>query len=145
MSPVEVWIKLAHLVFMALWIGTLFYLPRLLLSHSLQREHAGIEGDNEQRMIRIEEFVFFHIATPAGLLTIVFGMALLAYGIDGGWLPLKLILVSLLVLLHLYFGQIILSFRGGEVRHGRLFYHALTQIPWLLLVAIVYLALAKPV
>lgn len=134
-----------HLAFMMVWVGALFYLPRMLLAATERRAHAGAEGEDEHRMVRIEEFVFFRIATPSGLLTILFGIALIAYGIEGGWLPIKLVLISLLVLLHLYFGQIILSFRRGELRHGRFYYHTLTQIPWLLLVAIVYLAVAKPI
>ena len=145
MTTPEIWLKFLHLSAMAVWLGTLFYLPRLLLSHSIHRARVGIDGPHEQRMIGIEEFVFFYVATPSGLLTIGFGIALVAYGIQGGWLPLKLVLVSLLTLLHLYFGQIILAFRRGEVRHGPVFYHCLTQVPWLLLVAIVYLAIAKPV
>jgi protoporphyrinogen IX oxidase len=145
MGTVGIWAKFLHIGFMAMWIAGLFYLPRLLLSHSLQRAQLGTDSPEEQRMTDIEEFVFFHIATPAGVLTILFGIWLTAYGYSGGWLPVKLVFVSLLVVLHLYCGRIILAFRRGEVKHGRLFYHTLTQIPWILLVIVVYLALAKPI
>jgi protoporphyrinogen IX oxidase len=140
-----IWAKFFHIGFMAVWVATLFYLPRLLLAHSLQRAQVGTAGPDEGRMTAIEEFVFFYMATPAGVLTILFGVWLTAYGLTGGWLPVKLVFVTLLVALHFYCGKVIRAFRGGEVRHGRWFYHTLTQIPWILLVIIVYIAVAKPI
>jgi protoporphyrinogen IX oxidase len=139
-----VWAKFLHISFMAVWIAALFYLPRLLLGHAAQRAQLGHDSAEESRMTAIEEFVFFYIATPAGVLTILFGVWLTAYGVSGGWLPVKLVFVALLVLLHFYCGRIILAFRHGEVPHGPTFYHALTQVPWILLVVVVYIAVAKP-
>jgi protoporphyrinogen IX oxidase len=140
-----IWAKVLHIGFMAVWVGSLFYLPRLLLAHSLQRARVGIDSPDEQRMTAVEEFVFFYMATPAGVLTIVFGVWLTLYGISGGWLPVKLVFVMLLVALHFFCGRVIRALRRGEVRHGPWFYHALTQVPWILLVIVVYLAVAKPI
>jgi putative membrane protein len=132
-----------HIVFMVSWFAGLFYLPRLFVYHALTPpdDHPGIA-----RFKIMERKLYVGIMTPAAVLTIVFGLWLMwGFGIDGGWLHVKLVLVGVLVVLHVYLGRLLRDFAGDRNRHGHVFYRWLNEIPALpLLVAIVWLAVAKP-
>ena len=135
------WIKAFHIVFMVTWFAGLFYLPRLFVYHALTTDTPGIE-----RFRIMERKLYFGIMTPGAVLTIAFGTWLwLVYGYSGGWLHAKLALVAVLVAYHVYCGKLMLDFKHGRNRHGHVFYRWLNEIPALpLLVAIVYLVVAKP-
>ena len=136
-------VKTLHIVFMVSWFAGLFYLPRLFVYHAMAApdDRAGIE-----RMKTMERKLYYGIMTPAGVLTIVFGLWLwLGYGFSGGWLHAKLALVLVLVALHLYLGGLMRAFAQDRNRHGHVFYRWINEIPALpLLVAIVWLVVAKP-
>src|SRR6185437_7595987 len=128
---------------MVSWFAGLFYLPRLFVYHALTPpdDLPGIA-----RFKIMERKLYVGIMTPAAVLTIVFGLWLMwGFGIDGGWLHVKLVLVGVLVVLHVYLGRLLRDFAGDRNRHGHVFYRWLNEIPALpLLVAIVWLAVAKP-
>jgi putative membrane protein len=63
---------------------------------------------------------------------------------DSGWLPAKLVLVSALLVFHLYCLQIMHELRTGTARHSAAFYRWINEIPALLLIAIILLVVAKP-
>ena len=132
-----------HIVFMVSWFAGLFYLPRLFVYHALTPpdDRPGIA-----RFKIMERKLYVGIMTPAAVLTIVFGLWLMwGFGIDGGWLHVKLVLVGVLVVLNVYLGRLLRDFAGDRNRHGHVFYRWLNEIPALpLLVAIVWLAVAKP-
>lgn len=139
-SPADISVKILHLGFMLLWVAGLIYLPGLF------RATSTTDKANTERIRAIERTLFFWLATPAGVLTIAFGIWLtVTQGFEGGWLPVKLLLVSLMVLFHLYCGRLIFRVRHEFPSHGPLFFHALKQIPLLLLVLVVLLALTKPI
>lgn len=139
-SPLDISVKILHLTFMFLWVAGLVYLPGLFLAHSTT------DKLNTERVRAIERTLFFWITTPAGVLTIILGIWLTGiHGFEGGWLPVKLLLVSLLVLFHLYCGRVIFRVRHERSSHGPLFFRMLKQIPLFLLVLVVLLAVAKPI
>ncbi len=134
------WIKALHIVFMVTWFAGLFYLPRLFVYHTLAVDTLGIE-----RFKIMERKLFFGIMTPGGVLTIVFGTWLwLGYGVSGRWLVAKLVLVALLIAYHVYCGKLLLDFRHDRNQHGHVFYRWLNELPVVLLLAIVILAVVKP-
>ena len=136
-------VKTLHIVFMVSWFAGLFYLPRLFVYHAMAApdDRAGIE-----RLKTMERKLYYGIMTPAGVLTIVFGLWLwLGYGFSGGWLHAKLALVLVLVAFHVYLGSLMRAFAQDRNRHGHVYYRWINEIPSLpLLVAIVWLVVAKP-
>ncbi|HLD13414.1 MAG TPA: CopD family protein, partial [Burkholderiales bacterium] len=97
------WIKALHLIFMVTWFAGLFYLPRLFVYHVMTEDFAGRE-----RFKIMERKLFYGIMTPGAILTVVFGTWLwLGYGITGGWLHIKLVLVAVLVAYHIYCGKLL--------------------------------------
>jgi protoporphyrinogen IX oxidase len=135
------WIKSLHIVFMVTWFAGLFYLPRLFVYHAQAQDTISIE-----RFKLMERKLYFGIMTPGAVLTIAFGLWLwLGYGISGGWLHAKLLLVAILVAHHVWLGKLMLDFRHDRNRHGDVFYRWINEIPALpVLIGAVLLVVFKP-
>jgi len=137
------WIKALHIIFMVTWFAGLFYLPRLFVYH------ADATDEISHARFLIMERKLFAIMTIGAVLTFVFGIWLLvdyawaAYW-QSGWLVTKLVLVGLLIVFHLYCRVLMREFRAGTAQHSHVFYRWINEIPALLLIAIVLLAVAKP-
>ena len=133
------WIKALHIIFMVTWFAGLFYLPRLFVYHSTATDTAGIE-----RFKIMERKLFYGIMTPGAILTLIFGFWLLRYGFGGTWLHIKLALVLVLIAYHIYCGKLLLDFKHDRNKHGHVFYRWLNEFPVLILIAVVILAVVKP-
>jgi len=137
------WIKALHIIFMVTWFAGLFYLPRLFVYHADSTDEAS------HTRFLVMERKLFAIMTIGAVLTAVFGIWLLigyawaAYG-NSGWLTAKLVLVGGLIVFHLYCGRLMREFRNGTASHSHVFYRWINEIPALLLIAIVLLAVVKP-
>lgn len=136
----EFWLKVLHIAAVAVWFAGLCLLPRLFLARRRRRRDAEADYFNP-----VANALFFRLATPAAVLAIVLGMLLIALGPDpGAWLPMKLALVSLAVLLHLYLGLMLYELGRGRDRHGAGFYRVAGWVPVLLLIGIAALTAGKP-
>lgn len=133
------WIKFLHIGCFAVWFAGLLALPWIFGEHAMQKSKVGIS-----QMRRIERTVFFAFMSPAAVLAILFGIWLMLYGFQGGWLHVKLTLLVVAVLFHVYCGTVMRTFLQGRNRHGRFYFRALSQLPLALLMAIAFLATAKP-
>lgn len=137
------WVKAFHLIFIVTWFSGLFYLPRLFIYHSKWKDSAT----NEHFKV-MEKKLYYYITTPAGLLTLIFGLWVLSYNISGymqePWMHIKLGLVFLLILYHLYLGKVVKDFQKNINTHKLGFYHLLHALPTVFLVSIVIMAIVKP-
>jgi len=135
------WLKAFHVVFVVTWFAGLFYLPRLFVYHAATGDAPGL-----QRFVVMERRLFF-IMTLGALLAVLFGIAMLvgapAY-LAMGWLHAKLLLVAALVGYHAWCYRLMLAFRAGAVPHAQRWLRLFNEVPALLLVAIVVLAVVKP-
>jgi len=136
-------VKSLHIVFVVTWFAGLFYLPRLFVYHAqcTPDDRVGID-----RFKVMERKLYRGIMTPAAVLTIAFGLWLwLGYGITGGWLHAKLVLVALLLAFHFYLGKLVADFAADRNSRGHVFYRWLNEIPALpILIAVVLLVVLKP-
>ena len=134
------WTKTAHLVFVFAWVAAGFYLPRLLVNLA----EAGDEPAVRARLVlmgrRLYRFghVMFGLALAAGLV-LWFG-----FGIVGGWLHAKLLLVALLLAHFVVSGRWLKGIDAGRPLPSARALRLFNELPVLLLVGIVYLVLAKP-
>ena len=75
----------------------------------------------------------------------IFGLWLwLGYGITGGWLHAKLVLVLMLIAYHLYCQRLLADFKHDRNRHSHVYYRWFNEIPVLILIAVVILVVVKP-
>ena len=138
------WYKALHLIFMVTWFSGLFYLPRLFVYHAMSDDEISID-----RFKVMEKKLFYGIATPGGLLTIIFGFCLL---VSNGmtsysgqlWLSLKMILIAVLVLYHIYCFSLLQDFKYDRNKHTHIWYRWFNEVPVLILVGIILLAVIKP-
>lgn len=136
-------IKALHIIAMVAWFAGLFYLPRLFVYHADAKDKISIE-----RFKLMEYRLYYYIMTPAALLTLFFGFILFSsaahYYATATWMHLKLGLVTLLILFHLYCGKCLRDFKYDNNEHSTLFYRWLNEFPTLLLIAIVIIAEVHP-
>jgi protoporphyrinogen IX oxidase len=134
------WVKTLHIVFLVTWFAGLFYLPRLYVYHAMTDDAPGRE-----RFKVMERKLYWGIATPGAVLTIGFGAWLwLGYGYAGTWLNLKLGVVVLVVAYHLWCGKLLADFRHDRNARSHVWYRWFNEVPAVLLVAGVALAVVKP-
>lgn len=134
------WVKSFHIIFMVTWFAGLFYLPRLYVYHALSDDASSIA-----RFKIMERKLFYGIMTPGGIITIALGLWLwLGYGITGGWLMAKLVLVAVLIVYHLYCGKLLLDFKHDRNTHSHVWYRWFNELPVLILIAVVILVVVKP-
>ena len=137
------WIKSFHIIFMVTWFAGLFYLPRLFVYHAMSDD----EISNERFKI-MERKLFYGIMTPGGVLTVVFGLWLVfGYGIgldSGGWFHVKMLLVLILIGYHVYCGKLLTGFKHDRNTHSHVYYRWFNELPVLILIAAVILAVVQP-
>lgn len=127
-------------MFLSVWAATLLYLPLLLA------RQAAAEDDHErQRLELMQRWLYAAVMTPSAVLTVLFGVWLIfERGFEGGWLPVKLLLVLLMGLFHVYCGRLLGSRTEARAGHRPLYYYALMPAPLLLILGVVTLVTAKP-
>ncbi|OGT78766.1 MAG: TIGR00701 family protein [Gammaproteobacteria bacterium RIFCSPLOWO2_02_FULL_52_10] len=138
------WVKSLHIIFMVTWFAGLFYLPRLYVYHAMSGDQVS-----RDRFKVMERKLYFGITTPGGILTIIFGLWTMFYmGPDTyagqSWLTLKLILVSVLVLYHIYCGKLLSDFKHDRNRHSHIWYRWFNEVPVIFLIGIIMLAVIRP-
>jgi len=137
------WVKSFHIIFMVTWFAGLFYLPRLFVYHA-----SSEDSISQERFKVMERKLFFGIATPGGIITIVLGfwlieMAQFAY--YDLWLQAKLALVAVLVAYHIWCGKLVIDFKHDRNTHGHVWYRWFNEFPVLILIVVVLLVEFKPV
>jgi putative membrane protein len=130
---------------MVTWFAGLFYLPRLFVYHALSEDSTSIN-----RFKIMERKLFYGITTPGGILTLVFGfLTLNSTGWDvytgSYWLYIKLVCVFLLILYHIYCGKLLVDFKDDNNRHSHIWYRWFNEIPVIFLIAIIILAVVRPI
>lgn len=137
------WIKALHIVFMVTWFAGLFYLPRLFVYHAMSEDNIS-----KERFKIMERKLYYGIMMPGAVLTLLFGIWLITYNpnvyLHMGWLHAKLFLVILLIIFHVYCGKLYKTFKHDRNQHSDTFYRWLNEIPVVLLLGIVILAVVKP-
>jgi len=135
------WLKAFHVIAVVTWFAGLFYLPRLFVYHADAKDAISIE-----RFETMERRLFAIMTIGAGA-SIVFGIAMLIAApgyLAMPWLRIKLLLVLLLIAYHLYCYKLNQDFAGKRnIRSGK-WYRGFNEVPSLLLIAIVILAVVKP-
>jgi putative membrane protein len=138
------WFKALHLIFMVTWFAALFYLPRLFVYHAMSDDQISID-----RFKVMERKLFYGIMTPGGILTIIFGFCtLFSVGVTAYsgqiWLHIKLGIVFFLIAYHVYCWFLLQDFKHDRNKHGHVWYRWFNEVPVIMLIAIIILAVVRP-
>jgi len=135
-------IKALHVIAVIAWMAGMLYLPRLFVYHA-ETSPGTAEYD---RFTTMERKLLKIIMNPAMVAVWVLGLTM-AWLMDGWalhWLQLKLALVVAMTGLHHAYALWAKDFaRGRNTRTAR-FFRIWNEVPTLLMIAIVILAVVKP-
>ena len=129
-----------HIVLVISWMSAVFYLPRILVNIA---EVGEVPAVRERLLLMGRRlYRFGHILFG---LTLLLGLTLwLHFGISGGWLYAKLLLVALMLVYFIVCGRMLRRVAaGGTLPSGKAL-RWFNEIPIVLVLAIVYLAAGKP-
>lgn len=134
------WTKSLHLLFVIAWMAAVFYLPRILVNVV----EVGDQPAVRERLLLMGRRLYGFGHSMFGI-AVVLGLALwLHFGVSGGWLHVKLTLVIALLAYFIWFGrQLKRAAAGGALPTGRTL-RILNELPVFVLLAIIWLVLAKP-
>jgi protoporphyrinogen IX oxidase len=141
MSSLYLWVKALHLVFVASWFAGLFYLPRLFVN--LAQISPDSHAERERLLLMARRLYRFSslLMLPALLL----GLWLwLGFGVRGGWLHAKLVLVLLTVGYHHTCRSLLRRFETLTNRRSERWLRWFNEAAVLLFAAIVVLVVVKP-
>lgn len=133
------WVKTFHLLFVISWFAGLFYLPRILVNLAME--------DNETSYARLLLMArkLYRFMTLLAVPALAFGLWLwLGYGISGGWLHAKLVLVVVLIGYHHACGSLLKKFEQKRNTRSHVWFRWFNEIPVLVLFATLILVVLKP-
>ena len=139
------WIKSLHVIAVIAWMAGIFYLPRLFVYHC-----SLVPGSAESERFKVmERRLLKQIMAPAMLLTWLFGTLLvLTPGIvDWGhfnWWHVKFLMVILMTGFQGAAGKWRRQFLEDRNQKSHKFYRIANEVPTILMVTIVIMAIAKP-
>jgi protoporphyrinogen IX oxidase len=136
------WLKALHIISVIAWMAGMLYLPRLYVYHA-----ASEPGSAQSETFKVmERRLLRAIINPAMIATWIFGLAMAWTG-DlwmQGWLHAKLALLAGMMVVHGALARWRADFAADRNRHGQRFYRFVNEVPTLLMIGIVLLAVLKP-
>lgn len=138
------WIKALHVIAVIFWMAGMMYLPRLYVYHS----QATQNGEMEKALIGQERRLLKIIINPAMIIAFLMGLILVVLRHDQlanfSWLWVKLGSVFVLFYVHGLLAADCKKFERGERPRSEKFYRMLNEVPALLIIIIVIMAIVEP-
>ena len=135
------WLKAFHIVFVVTWFAGLFYLPRLFVYHCETTDALGLAR------FAVMERRLFALMSIGAALTVAFGLSMVFDApvfLEFTWLRVKLALVAALIGYHLWCYVLMRDLIEGRNRHSHRWFRFFNEVPSVLLIAIVLLAVLRP-
>ena len=137
------YVKAFHIIAVISWMAGLLYLPRLFVYHA-----ESAKGSQQSETFKImERRLLKYITTPAMVVSWALGLYLAFSVVDwdvDDWFHLKLVLVVLLSAYHGALAKWTKQFAEDKNTHSARFYRVANEIPTLLMIGIVILAVVRP-
>ena len=137
--------KSLHLIAVISWMVGLLYLPRIFVYH-VENHHKKETSDIFKTM---ERKLYYYIMLPAMALSWIFGLVLfLIIGLTYWsllWVKVKFIFIVLLTIYHFYLGVCLERLKNDQNTKSSKFFRIINEIPTLLLILIIFIAIFKPI
>ena len=136
------WLLAFHIIAVIAWMAGMLYLPRLFVYHC----DAPAGSPQSETFKVMERRLLKAIVNPAMIATWLLGLTLVWLGgwQSAHWLQIKVVLVLLMSGLHGMMARYVKDFAADRNRHSARFYRILNEMPTVLLILIVILAVVKP-
>ena len=135
-------LKAFHVIAIIAWMAGMLYLPRLFVYHC-----EAEAGSRQSETFKVMERRLLTVITnPAMAVSWVLGLWLAWTGgwYAAGWLHAKVALVLVLSGVHGFFVRCVREFGADRNRRPQKFYRIINEVPTILIIGIVILAVVKP-
>ena len=137
--------KSLHLIAVVSWMAGLLYLPRIFVYHVESKDKKVVTDVFEV----MERRLFFYIMLPAMIFTWIFGLILIYLnGIEifaQLWFQIKIVLIVLLSAYNDFLGKCLVSLKNSTNTRSAKFFRIINEIPTVILIIVVFLAIFKPI
>ena len=136
------WLKALHIIAVIAWMAGMLYLPRLFVYHA-----ASKPGSEQSETFKVmERRLYKAIMMPAMTVAWLVGIVLVLQGqwFTAGWFQIKFVTVIAMTVMHGLLGHWANEFSHDRNRHSQKFYRIVNEIPTVMLIIIVILAVVKP-
>ncbi len=137
-------LKSLHLISVISWMAGLLYLPRIFVYHAESKNN-----EVQETFKKMERRLFLYIMNPAMILSWLFGFLLIhSIGLQSlkeFWLITKILLVISLTFYHFFLFRCLSKFSVNENEHTPRFFRIINEVPTVLLIAIIFIVVLKPI
>ena len=144
LSGYFLWLKTLHLISVMAWMAGLLYLPRLFVYHCDAKPGSELSETlkvMERRLIRA-------IMNPAMIASWIFGVSMLFAGSEGQslelWMIIKLVCALAMTGTHMKLAGWRKEFEVDKNQYSHRFYRIINEVPTVLLIIIIAMAVMKP-
>lgn len=137
------WLKSLHLIAVIAWMAGMMYLPRLFIYH----HQAEKGGEAERFFVVMERRLFLGIINPSIIAVwLLAGMMLYAQPsiLSQGWFMVKFPAVLAISAIHGWYSRARKAFERGERPRSEKFWRMINEVPFVLMIVAVFMAVAKP-
>jgi putative membrane protein len=136
------WLLAFHIIALIAWMAGMLYLPRLFVYHC----EADVGSRQSETLKVMERRLLRAIINPSMILTWVLGLTLVYLGgwHTAHWFQAKFVLVLLMTGVHGVLSKYVREFGHDRRKKSQKFFRILNEIPTVLLILIVILAVVKP-
>jgi len=134
------WLRALHLIAVMSWMAGMLYLPRLFVYHVEKPENSEVFKVMERRLLRF-------IMNPAMIVSWVLGLLMIYANpgmMEGGWMHTKLLAVLLMSGCHGFLAGCMKKFAGDANEQSAKFYRIINEVPTVLMILIVVMAVVQP-
>jgi putative membrane protein len=136
------WVKAFHVIAVIAWMAGMLYLPRLFVYHT-----QVVPGSGESERFKVMETKLLKVIVNPSMIAVWILGPLLAW-LTGAyldlWLQIKFVLVILLSGMHGFLVRCWRDFQRDANTRSERFYRAINEVPAVLMILIVILAVVKP-
>jgi putative membrane protein len=136
------WLLALHIIAVIAWMAGMLYLPRLYVYHA-----STAKGSEQSETFKVmERRLLRGIINPAMIASWILGLCLAWQGDHWmeGWFHAKVALLIGMQLIHAALARWRRAFANDANTHSDGFYRFMNEVPTLLLIGIVILAVVKP-
>lgn len=138
------WLVAFHVIAMVAYMAGMLYLPRLFVYHA----NAPIGGELSETLKTMERRLLKAIINPAAIVMVLFGVLMLyanpQVAVGSGWIHAKFLLVFFMFGCHGMFSKWRKQFASDTNTRSHKFYRVWNEIPTILMIVIIILAIVKP-
>jgi len=144
MANLYLWLKAFHIIAVIAWMAGLFYLPRLFVYHANTAPLSAMSETFKVMEVRLARIIMMPAAILAWVLGV--GLAYVAGQLQDPqlWFLIKVLAVVALTAFHVVLVRHMRDFANDRRPKSEGYYRTLNEVPTVLMIIIVIMAVVKP-